>query len=431
MKALVLSGGGSKGAYTAGMVKYLKKDLGRDYDLYVGTSTGALVQTLSSVSDFDGLKEGYTDIKLSDIYKISPFKKSDDPNSPKFNILSLLRMYFIEKKPTFGDSSNLLKTLHKFFTKEKYLKSLKENKNIVACVTNLSKAQNEYYSSQELGPDGYEDFLYWTWISTNAVPFTSLEKRDGSYYADGGIINSIPIQKAIDMGATEIDAILTRPNFWDNNEVEFHRNPLKLLSHIIDVMMFDNTREDIENAKFMAKDKNVKINIYYFPKTLTNNPLYFDKTQMGGWWEDGYRYMESICKNSDYKTINVESGRYRSQTLNKVLETSTDGFFDWHIDNGYEYLSPKFKAALGYEVDELENRPESWQRIIDPEDLKVMFEEVQKHFESKGDYPFKVTSRYTRKDGSTVKVFCRGEVVEWNNDGSPKRMVGTHTIIED
>jgi len=37
MKALVISGGGSKGAYAGGVAQYLIQEEGRDYDLFLGT----------------------------------------------------------------------------------------------------------------------------------------------------------------------------------------------------------------------------------------------------------------------------------------------------------------------------------------------------------------------------------------------------------
>ncbi|MCB0629115.1 MAG: patatin-like phospholipase family protein [Lewinella sp.] len=46
MNALVISGGGSKGAYAGGVAEYLICDCGRDYDVYVGTSTGGLLAPL-------------------------------------------------------------------------------------------------------------------------------------------------------------------------------------------------------------------------------------------------------------------------------------------------------------------------------------------------------------------------------------------------
>jgi len=114
------------------------------------------------------------------------------------------------------------------------------------------------------------------------------------------------------------------------------------------------------------------------------------------------------------------------ELLEIILETATDGYWDWNIVTGYEYMSLTFKAQLGYTEDEMENKPESWQAIIYKEDLNVMFAEVDKHFKSKGEYQFSVKSRYTHKDGSEVKILCRGKVIEWGDNGEPLRMVGTH-----
>jgi predicted patatin/cPLA2 family phospholipase len=43
MKALVVSGGGSKGAFGGGVAQYLIEEEKRDYDLLIGTSTGSLL----------------------------------------------------------------------------------------------------------------------------------------------------------------------------------------------------------------------------------------------------------------------------------------------------------------------------------------------------------------------------------------------------
>lgn len=115
--------------------------------------------------------------------------------------------------------------------------------------------------------------------------------------------------------------------------------------------------------------------------------------------------------------------------LELILETSTDGYWDWHITKGYEYLSKTFKKQLGYEEDEMKNHPSSWQKLINKDDLTKMLNEVQKHFDSKGNYPFKTISRYTHKDGHEVKILCRGSVIEWDENNKPIRMVGTHIDV--
>lgn len=141
---------------------------------------------------------------------------------------------------------------------------------------------------------------------------------------------------------------------------------------------------------------------------------------------DNIKKLKELTQKLSEKDRELE---LQKKVLEMILESSTDGYWDWKIDEDYEYMSKTFKNQLGYEENELENHPTAWQKLIYPDDLKKMMTEVEKHFESKGDYPFEVESRYKHKDGHTVFILCRGKVIEWSENGKPKRMVGTHIDI--
>jgi PAS domain S-box-containing protein/putative nucleotidyltransferase with HDIG domain len=119
------------------------------------------------------------------------------------------------------------------------------------------------------------------------------------------------------------------------------------------------------------------------------------------------------------------------QTYELILEQSLAGYWDWDIPTGYEYMSSTFKKMFGYEDHEIENRAESWQRLIFAEDLPGVFEKFNQHVESKGKTPFYNEVRYHHKNGSTVWVICTGKVIEWNDDGKAKRMIGCHIDITE
>lgn len=119
----------------------------------------------------------------------------------------------------------------------------------------------------------------------------------------------------------------------------------------------------------------------------------------------------------------------REMIFNHIVESTFAGFFDWNIPENTEYLSPTFKKMFGYEDHEMESSPEAWQRIIYQEDLPKVFELFGAHVESKGKIPFDSELRYHHKDGSLVWVFCRGKVVEWDEQGNPLRMLGSHIDI--
>jgi PAS domain S-box-containing protein len=106
-----------------------------------------------------------------------------------------------------------------------------------------------------------------------------------------------------------------------------------------------------------------------------------------------------------------------------------DGWWDWHIQEDYEYMSPRFWELLGYNPEEMPNHPSAWKEKIFIEDLEISIKNFNKHCETHGKYPYKQEVRYRHKDGSTIYVICKGRVIEWDDNGNAIRMVGTHTNI--
>ncbi len=115
----------------------------------------------------------------------------------------------------------------------------------------------------------------------------------------------------------------------------------------------------------------------------------------------------------------------------QILEQSLAGYWDWDIPTGDEYLSPTFKKMFGYEDNEIENKATSWQKLIFAEDLPCVYEKYNQHAESKGKIPFYNEVRYHHKNGSIVWVICTGKVIEWDEDGKAKRMIGCHIDISE
>lgn len=115
--------------------------------------------------------------------------------------------------------------------------------------------------------------------------------------------------------------------------------------------------------------------------------------------------------------------------LETLVESDVAGYWDWNLVTDEEYLSPRFKSMLGYEDHEMENRPESWQAIIHPDDLQTSLVNLEKHISSQGKHPFDQEVRFTHRSGKELWVLCRGRVVEWANDGAALRMLGVHIDI--
>lgn len=111
MKALVISGGGSKGAFAGGVAQYLIEDRKRDYDLYLGTSTGSLLIPHLALNKAQKIKEIYTSVNQQSIFSNLPFhvKRIHGYDQISINHWNVIRN-FIKGKKTFGESS-ILKSL--------------------------------------------------------------------------------------------------------------------------------------------------------------------------------------------------------------------------------------------------------------------------------------------------------------------------------
>ncbi|MBJ7882630.1 patatin-like phospholipase family protein [Gelidibacter salicanalis] len=287
MRALVISGGGSKGAFAGGVAQYLIENKKLDYDLYIGTSTGSLLVSHLALNKVKEIKEIYTNVTQEAIFNVCPFniKRKNGIETISINHVNVLRNLFSGSK-TFGESHNLKKLIRSHVTEEGFevLKALKSD--VVVTVSNLSLNQVEYKSVKDFD---YEEFMEWVWISCNYTPFMSLVKKNGCEYADGGLGSMVPIEEAIKRGATVVDAIVLQTEVTQLNRMP-SLNAFSLLTNMFSFMLDRIEFQNIRIGKFVAKNHDTIINFYYTPTVLTTNSLVFNKEKMTSWWQSGFDF---------------------------------------------------------------------------------------------------------------------------------------------
>ena len=289
-KALVISGGGSKGAFAGGVAQYLMKEEEKEYDLFLGTSTGSLMVSHLALGKLDALKKLYTNVDQKSIFSNSPFTIRKIAGEKVISINHLNTLWnFIKGRKTFGESENLRKLIKENITREMYNSIRNNNKEVVVTISNLTVNKIEYKSINDCS---YEDFCDWIWGSCNYVPFMSLLEKEHCQYGDGGFGALIPIREAILRGATEIDAIILDTEVTQLNRMP-SKNPFSLLFDVFDFMLTHVEKHNITIGKLAAKNKNVTLNLYYTPTVLTTNSLVFDKKLMRTWWESGFMYAKT------------------------------------------------------------------------------------------------------------------------------------------
>src|SRR5271170_3177108 len=118
MKALVLSGGGSKGAYQVGALKYLLGELENKYEILCGVSVGAI--NCAFVSQFEHGKEKECAEELNNLWSQLNNSSIYKRWFPFGSLHSLWR-------PSFFDSSPLYNLIHSKISLEKIRKTGKKS----------------------------------------------------------------------------------------------------------------------------------------------------------------------------------------------------------------------------------------------------------------------------------------------------------------
>ena len=181
---LVLEGGAMRGMYTAGVLDYLM-DKNLKVDGIVGTSAGALFG-INYFSNQKGRAIRYNKKYALDPRYISPFTLVFTGN-------------IVSKNFAYYKMSNKLDP----FDNETFIKN---NKDFYAVVTNVETGKAEYLKLND--PLKEMEVLR----ATSSMPLMSrIVKINGKKYLDGGVADSIPIDKFLKDKYDKIIVVLTQP----------------------------------------------------------------------------------------------------------------------------------------------------------------------------------------------------------------------------
>lgn len=277
MRALVLSGGGSKGAYQCGALKYILGELNVSYDLFCGVSVGAI--NCAFLSMFEAGQE-----KESIDYLAGLWDKINNATIYKrwfpFGVLHVLW------KHSFYDSSPLHNVIRASVDLDKIRKS---GKKVTAGTVSLSSGK---YTTFDQDSDYFIDAV----IASASFPgMLSPVKFLGQLWTDGGVKEISPIKKAIEMGADEIDIIITSPH---TRIKRFFEKPttLDVLKRSLDLSTDKIMANDIEKVEMYNKlaeaglsdKKVVKLNILRPDYNLIEDLLDFRQHKVQDMMKKGY-----------------------------------------------------------------------------------------------------------------------------------------------
>ena len=244
-RALVISGGGSKGAFAVGVIKRLLKEYPNlDFETYVGTSTGSLIAPLAAMGAYDLLEQLYTTIKTSDIIN-------------KGNLGDRLAQHSI------FDANPLWRLIEKYYNDQNFEILQQSGKKIYLTTTCLQTSELVVFTNEAnpFVPKHYEvrtivnaDHFRKAVMASACQPVfmppikvnlkVPGELKPHYQYVDGGLREYAGIQMAIDNGATEIFTILLSTGQKVVIDTEF-KTIFPILQQTIDIFTEDVSKNDL------------------------------------------------------------------------------------------------------------------------------------------------------------------------------------------
>jgi len=135
-----------------------------------------------------------------------------------------------------------------------------------------------------------------------------------------------------------------------------------------------------------------------------------------------------IIRDISERKLAMEKLRSSEMRWSFALEGAGDGVWDLNLQTREIFFSRQLKNMLGYRDSEIENRYEEWEQRVHPDDLARAINDIARYVN--GEVTAYVNEHRLRcKDGSYKWILDRGKAVEWDQQGRPVRMVGTHSDI--
>lgn len=121
--------------------------------------------------------------------------------------------------------------------------------------------------------------------------------------------------------------------------------------------------------------------------------------------------------------------RESEDRLRTALETVNDGLWDWNIKTGDLYFSRRYYTMLGYNEYEFSPSVESLKSLVHPDDVGKVEHRVETVLVKGGSYSVEMRMRH--RNGEWRWILSRGQATEFDKQGNPVRVVGTHVDITE
>jgi NTE family protein len=244
-RAIVISGGGSKGAFAIGVLKRLQQEYPTlDFDTYVGTSTGSLIVPLLALDELNLLEQIYTSQSEGTIVK--KMRIGDRLNTDSIfdatPLWNLINLHFTDAKYNTIQQSGKKIYINTVCLQTQELVAYTNDANATSKEGyKIKRIQNANHFRRAVMASACQPVFMQTIKINRDLP---ADPEKDFQYVDGGVRQYAGIEMAIDAGAKEVFTILlsTGKNQTENLQ---YTNLFGLLQRTIDIFTEDVGKNDL------------------------------------------------------------------------------------------------------------------------------------------------------------------------------------------
>lgn len=122
--------------------------------------------------------------------------------------------------------------------------------------------------------------------------------------------------------------------------------------------------------------------------------------------------------------------RDREERLDLALEAAELGVWDWDMQTDAVYRDERYARMLGYDPEEIGDTFGAWAAILHPDARETHDRALQEHIDGNAEL-YECEYRLRTADDEWKWISNIGKILEWTEDGEPKRSVGVHQDIDE
>ena len=202
--ALVLGGGGARGAYEAGVWQALR-ELGVKIDIVTGTSVGAINGAMVAQGEFELTMRLWGETETSMVFDLDIEKNAKKTRKVQLELkgMNIDEILAYAKEIVVGGAQNtgLHQLLDRYIDEEKLRNSPVEYGLVTV---ELPSFEPHFLLAEEIPTGMLKEYIM---ASASCFPAVKTYEIDKKQYIDGGYADNLPVEMALKLGATRIIAV--------------------------------------------------------------------------------------------------------------------------------------------------------------------------------------------------------------------------------